>query len=44
LRLPDDRKIDTATAGEKSLPVTDGETIDLTGLAGNVKVIAKVRR
>jgi hypothetical protein len=40
--LPDGRKIVSAKDGEKSLPVTEVETIDLTGLEGKVRIVAKV--
>jgi hypothetical protein len=43
-RLPDGKKLASATAGEKQLKISDdGETIDLTGLSGNVKIQAKVK-
>jgi hypothetical protein len=42
LRLPDNRKITSATADGKQLNITNGETIDLTGLKGTVNVQAKV--
>jgi hypothetical protein len=41
-RLPDNKKLTSATAGEKQLEIIEGQTIDLTGLSGQVKVVAKV--
>ncbi len=44
-RLPDGKKLASATAGDKKLQISnDGETIDLTGLAGAIKVEAKVAK
>jgi hypothetical protein len=45
LRLPDERKIESATANGKSVDVAggaNGETIDLSGLKGKVRVSARV--
>jgi hypothetical protein len=44
LRLPDNRKITSASADGKQLNITNGETIDLTGLKGTVNVQAKVTK
>jgi hypothetical protein len=44
-RLPDGKKLASATAGEKQLKIADdGETIDLTGLSGKIDVQAKVKQ
>ncbi|HTL29659.1 MAG TPA: hypothetical protein VL282_10570 [Tepidisphaeraceae bacterium] len=42
LRLPENRKIKSATTDEKELAVTNGDTIDLTGLKGTINVHASV--
>jgi hypothetical protein len=44
LRLPDGATIASASAGGKQLSVADGQTIDLTGLAGHVSIAAKVSK
>jgi hypothetical protein len=41
-RLPQNQKLASATAGGKSLDVSSGVTIDLTGLSGKVTIEAKV--
>lgn len=43
LRLPDGWKIDSAESGEKPLPV-NGETLDISGLSGDVSVTAAVSK
>ena len=42
LRLPGNAKLASATAGGKDLNITNGETIDLTGLSGHVSIRTKV--
>ena len=42
LRLPDGKKIASAKAGDVDVKVDRGETIDLSGQKGNVKVAAQV--
>ncbi|HTL29660.1 MAG TPA: hypothetical protein VL282_10575 [Tepidisphaeraceae bacterium] len=42
LRLPRNQKLASATAGDKQLKIDNGETIDLSGLTGNVSIQAKV--
>jgi hypothetical protein len=44
LRLPDGATIASAKAGDKSLNVEKGETIDLSGLKGTVRVRAQVAK
>ena len=41
-RLPDNRKVTSATADGKELNISNGNTIDLTGLKGTVNVQARV--
>ena len=42
LRVPGNDRITSATANEKAINV-DSETIDLTGLTGHVRVVARTR-
>jgi hypothetical protein len=41
-RLPDNRKLTSATADGKELNISNGDTVDLTGLKGTIQVQAKV--
>jgi hypothetical protein len=41
LRLPDGKKLASTSAGKV---IADGETIDLSGLSGHVKLVAQVAK
>jgi hypothetical protein len=42
MRLPDDRRIVSARAGDRELDVIEGQTLDLSGLSGHVTIRARV--
>ena len=44
LRLPDPMKVSSAKASGRELKVENGETIDLSGLSGNVRVLTQVKK
>lgn len=44
LRLPDNRPIKSAKAGDRDLKIIDGETIDLSGMTGHIAVKAQVAK
>jgi len=44
LRLPDDRKVSSASSDGRDLKVTDQSTIDISDLRGHATIQAKVAR
>jgi hypothetical protein len=43
-RLPDNRQLASATAGDQPLKIINGETIDLSGQKGTVHIVAQVAK